>query len=234
MQLSKKISLFLTQLLMIFMLIPWLLSLGFSIIVFGIILFSYLLYDASNMPPLSLLFKKNKNFGEVTTYSYTKKEINHIYDKNGYKVGSYETNGKRVTYDSTDNREYSPRYFYIILYLLYYPINRVAAIVLSFAALFSNKFYVSIKIPEDCKSNPYKYNRLLYTLFNVIYERDEVGIDNYQKRVEYKKIKTETLKNNIHNLWNSLKTTHKEKVMLGIKLAVVAIIIAIILLIILL
>ena len=219
---------------MIFMLIPWWLCFAFAIVVAGVIVFSIMIYDTSNLPPLSLLFKKNKNFGEVTTHSYTKREINHIYDKNGYKVGSYETNGERVTYDSTDSREYSPRYFYIILYLLYYPINRVSAIVLSFVALFTNKFYVSIKLPEDCKANPYKYNRLLYTLFNVIYERDEVGIENERKRVERKKQKQETLKNNIYLLWYSLKTTHKEKVMIGIKLTIVAIIITVILLIILL
>ena len=221
MSLSKRISQFFTEILKIFLLILWWLCLGFSVVVFGVFFFADLMTEL-NKPPLSLLYKINKNYDRTSYHSYTPKHT--IYDNSGNKVGTFEKSGEVEYYETTDERKYVPRYFLIILYMLYFPLSRVLAIIISFAAIFTNKFYVSANIPEDVDKNPYKYRRGLYTLFNIISERSPEEI----KKVEYaanKKLQQKEENNRRKtDAINKFKIEHKEKVMIAVKFCIIAII----------
>ena len=180
---TKKSSQFLSEILKIFWLIPWYLCLGLSVVWLGLWAFSEIMMDL-NPPPLSLLFKKNKKYGHTKFSTYTKTEPTDVLDTNGCKVGSLESKGETVTYEEEDNRKYVPRYVCLFFYMLYFPLSRIIAIFVSFVALFTDKFYVSTKIPDDYKEHPYKYKQGLFTFFNIISARTPEEERKYKKEVE--------------------------------------------------
>ena len=180
---TKKLSQFLSEILKVFWLIPWWLCVGFSVVWIGLWVFSDIM-EGLNPPPLSLLFKKNKKYGHTKFSTYTKTEKTDILDTNGYKVGTLESEGETVTYEEEDTRIYVPRYVHLFFYMLYFPLSRIIAIFISFAALFTDKFYVSSKVPDDYKEHPYKYRRGLFTFFNIISARTPEEERKYRKEIE--------------------------------------------------
>ena len=228
----KKISQFLSELFKILFLLPWYLCFGFSFVAVGLMFFALMVEWWLNLPPLSLLFKENENYGDICSGSYTKRETKNIYDVKGNKVGSYEGKGEVVSYEYTDNQKYKPRYFWMYLYMLYFPFQRIFMIFISFIAIFTNKFYISVKIPADCET-PHKYNRVLYTLFNVIYERSNVEIQECKEKDKKKKTEKEEKRIKKERFFYNLKTTYKEPILFGVKIAIILLVILIVLLIVL-
>ena len=194
-----------TEIFKLLSLVGWWLCLGFSIIWFGVWCFAGII-EFMNVPPMSLLFKPNKNYGKSDCYT-TSKTISHsVYNDNGYKVGTIETEGPSETHWITDDDKYKPRYFWVILYLFFFPINRIFAVILSFIALFTNKFYVASSLPKEILEDSklaVKYNRTLYTLFNVVYERT-----TEQQKEKIKEIKE---RQKLHEKREKIRKERKQK-----------------------
>ncbi len=119
----------------------------------------------------SYFLKSNDDYGTSSYYSYTDKVNKDIYDDNGYKVGSYETNGETHSGWVEDDRKYLARYPLFMIYMIIFPIHKVLALVASFLSLFTSRFFVSVKAPADY--NHIKYNRTLHCFFNIVVERSE-------------------------------------------------------------
>ena len=176
MSLTKRIGrVFIEILFLPIHLLVWYFSLAFAVLFVGMKWFSFYISGEGpgvevNVPPMSLLFKTNKNYGSVSVHSYTPTTSSSIFNNAGVKVGTITTKGETETWLDTDDRDYVPRYLLVLLYMLYFPINRIFVILLSIIAIFTDKFYVSGKIPDDY--DPSKYSRALYTWFNIIYERN--------------------------------------------------------------
>ena len=96
-----------------------------------------------NAPPLSLLYKPNKKYGNISSYERTKTATHDVYDNSGGKVGTIKTDEGTETVYTEDTRKYVPRYLRMFFYFFYFPINRVLSVFFSIVALFTKKFYVT-------------------------------------------------------------------------------------------
>ncbi len=153
----------------------------------------------------SYFFKSNKNYGTSSYYSYTDKVQKDIYDDNGYKIGSYETNGETHSGWTEDTRNYVARYPLFIIYMLLFPIHKILALVASFLSLFTTRFYVSVEAPKDY--NHIKYNRTLHCFFNVVAERSV----NKQKEIIERQQEKQRKKNNILNAKKEKQLANENK-----------------------
>lgn len=144
-----------------------------------------------NVPPLSLLYKPNKNYGNLSSYERRITTTHDVYNSSGSKVGSLETDHGTERVYTEDDRKYVPRYLRMFLYFFYFPINRVLALMFSIVALFTEKFYVASNNLGDIsgikEKNLLKYNRTLYTLFNIVYERSPEKVEKLEKKLEEEK-----------------------------------------------
>ncbi len=182
----------------------WLFCVAFSLLGVGFILLSYYASDAQDGRS-SYFLKRNKKYGTSSYYSYTDKVQNNIYDDNGYKVGSYETNGETHSFSVEDARKYVARYPLFIIYMLLLPIHKLLALIASFLSLFTNRFYVSVKAPTDY--NHIKYHRALHCFFNVVAERNVKKQNEMIKRQQEK----QTKKNNILKAKKEKKLANENK-----------------------
>ena len=192
---SKKLGTFiLTILCFPFSLIYWYICAAF-VILFGV---GFIMFAGSivNMHFFqdgrsSYFLKRNKEYGTSSYYSYTDTVKKDIYDDNGYKIGSYETNGKTHSGWAEDDRKYLARYPLFIIYMIIFPIHKVFALLASFLSLFTNRFYVSVQAPTDY--NHIKYYRTLHCFFNIVAERSVKKQNEMIKRQEEKERKKYTL-----------------------------------------
>ncbi len=140
-------------------------------------------------PKSSYFFKPNSEYGTSTPYSYTKKIQNDIYDNAGRKVGTYESDGPTYQGWEEDDRQYVIKMPLYLVYMFAFPFLKIGALIASFLALFTSRFYVSVKAPDDYSHE--KYNRALHCLFNIVVERSEKGREKF---IQKKKIKEEKLR----------------------------------------
>ncbi len=192
---SKKLGTFmLTILCFPFSFICWYICAAF-VILFGVgfLMFAGIIvnFDLFQDGRSSYFLKNNKEYGSSSYYSYTDTVKKDIYDDNGYKVGSYETNGKTHSGWAKDDRKYLARYPLFMIYMIIFPIHKILALVASFLSLFTSCFYVSVKAPADY--NHIKYNRSLHCFFNIVVERSvkkQKEVIKRQKEKERKKDNT--------------------------------------------
>ena len=142
-----------------------------------------------NAPPLSLLYKPNKNYGKGSSYERRVTTTHDVYDNSGSKVGTIKTDEGTETVYTEDTRKYVPRYSRMFFYFFYFPINRVLAVFFSVIALFTKKFYVdggvlSLYMSEE---GAMQCNSTLYTLFNIVYERSQEKVEKLKKKLEEEK-----------------------------------------------
>ena len=219
----------LTLILIPFSAFVWWISMGTMIVSGGYFIFYFLIVHMNCFQDgkSSYFLKPNSEYGSWSCYSYTDKVENDIFDNNGKKVGSYQSNGKTHSGWSEDDRKYTPRPLLFIIYIFIFPILKLCSLIASFLALFTNRFYVSVKAPDDYSHE--KYSRALHCLINVVVERSENGREKYiQKRMnkeEKLRIKQEQKLIKKEKREENKKTADK---ILGIALKILGLIIVVI------
>ncbi len=137
---------------------------------FGYGLFSG--YTKSNLtdPDFSTIYKKNTHYGANSIRSYTPRVTKDVYNSNGMKIGSYETDGPKIYRSVKDNTEYFINVFKFAIYTLWFPLIRAIRLLLAFLSIFIGKFYIedypTTKYINDHKKH--KFRKGIYTWFNVI------------------------------------------------------------------
>lgn len=186
----KKLKKFLLTLLCFpFSLVFWYLSCAFLLVYVGYFIFCAAVVDVFQDGRSSYFIKKNPKYGSLSYYSYTDKVKNNIYDKDGNRVGSYETKGATHSGWTADRREYVAKFPLALIYMIVFPIHKTCVLLASFLALFSKSFYVSAKAPDDYSH--IKYNRALHCFFNVVVERSDKAKDRIEKKLANNKITKE-------------------------------------------
>ena len=183
----KKLKKYLLTLLCFpFSLVFWYISCALLLVWVGYPFFCFGMVDLFQDGRSSYFIKKNPKYGSLSYYSYTDKVKNNIYDNDGNRVGSYETEGATHSGWTEDRREYVAKFPLVLIYMIIFPIHKTCVLLASFLALFSKSFYVSAKAPDDYSH--IKYNRALHCFFNVVVERSDKAKDRIEKKLANNKI----------------------------------------------
>ncbi len=200
----KRIESFFTQIILLLTVIWWYICCA-CLLAFGggYFMFKYtIVVDMDDFPKMllseftSYCFKRNPHYGKEEEETYFDGVSRDIYDSHGKKVGEYETGlGSWKTRKYTDNRvTIGVNNFVIFWYMLIYPFCRVGALIASFFAIFTNRFYVQVAAPKDY--DDIKYNRPLHALFNIVWKSSERAQKAKKEKNEKKKTKQKNNKNN--------------------------------------
>ncbi len=135
----------------------------------------------------SYFHKPNSHYGVSSYYSYTDKVSHDIFDTDGNKIGSYETDGATHSGWSTDECKYALRWPVLLvpIYMIIFPVLQCLRLIASFLSLFTSRFYVSREAPKDY--NHIKYHRALHCFFHIVAERSPYKQKELEKRIKEKK-----------------------------------------------
>lgn len=114
--------------------------------------------------------KDSDSYDEYTDsgIEYTRMEsVQHeITDTSGTVVGYYESTEPVTHYEMSDE-EFGERLLYILYCSVALPC-RIISLLLSIVALFTNKFFVSVRRPVNCRDNP-----VLHKYFDLVIPRKD-------------------------------------------------------------
>ena len=121
-------------------------------------------------PDFSAIYTKNDHYGSYSIRSYTPRVEKDVYNSNGIKIGSYETDGQKIYRSVKDQTEYYINVFKFAIYTLWFPLIRVIRLLLAFLSIFIGKFYISDFPTAQYKNSHdrHKFRKGIYTWFNVI------------------------------------------------------------------